>query len=303
MATDGKCPLCSGRAKVWDYDATCNRRAYECDICGRFYLLDMLDHDIDSYQGRENFYKAAGWVCEQNRLFGNNPEIDREKLETVLAMPDKKIRQKFDLMMQWLFLNQKNISFDKLKVCSWIKDNDELEALLNKALRENFIEGKVEKALSGELLPIINGLTFDGLEYVESLEEPNIASKQVFAAFHFDEEMKQMFDKDVREAVENCGLEYSRVSSSTTDLDKNINDEIIGLIKTSRLVIADFTNQRNSVYFEAGFAMGMGLPVIWTCKKDQVEQLAFDIRQYPVILWETGEDLKKALENRIRAVL
>ena len=107
---------------------------------------------------------------------------------------------------------------------------------------------------------------------------------------------------DLKEIIEELGLNYIRVSSSTTDTNKTINDEIIGKIKSSKIVIADFTGQRNSVYFEAGLAMGLNIPVIWTCKKDEVENLSFDTRQYPHILWETKEDLKEKLRNRIKAI-
>ena len=77
---------------------------------------------------------------------------------------------------------------------------------------------------------------------------------------------------------------------------------IIGKIKSSKIVIADFSGQRNSVYFEAGLAMGLTIPVIWTCRKDEVANLSFDTRQYPHILWETKEDLKEQLRNRIKTI-
>ncbi len=37
-----------------------------------------------------------------------------------------------------------------------------------------------------------------------------------------------------------------------------------------RFMIADFTGHRGGVYFEAGFAHGLGIPVIWTCREDQL---------------------------------
>ena len=42
--------------------------------------------------------------------------------------------------------------------------------------------------------------------------------------------------------------------------------------KECRFVVADVTNHRNGVYFEAGYAMGMGLPVIWMCHKDDMKE-------------------------------
>jgi nucleoside 2-deoxyribosyltransferase len=301
MPTEDLCPLCGESVKIWNYDRNF-RRAYECENCGRFYLWSPLDNDIDYFKQNSSFYKLSSWVFEQNNSFNHVPEIDEKKLKEILAQPDKKIRQKFDLMLQTISkLNEWKTKY--IQTRSWIKDEEELALLFQKALDENMINGNLKKTLNGSYVFTFNGLTFDGKEYLESLQEPNITSKSVFVAFHFEDTIKEIFDNKVKEAVENCGLEYRRVSSMTTDLDKNINDEIIGFIKSARLVIADFTNQRNSVYFEAGYAMGMGLPVIWTCKKDDVKKLAFDIRQYPVILWSGGQELKEKLSQRIKAIL
>ena len=72
-------------------------------------------------------------------------------------------------------------------------------------------------------------------------------------------------------------------------------------------MIADFTSEpekpRGGVYFEAGFAYGLSIPVIWTCHKDLIEQVHFDTRQFNHILWETPEDLCDALKKRIGAVI
>ena len=93
------------------------------------------------------------------------------------------------------------------------------------------------------------------------------------------------------------------------DVDK-IDDEIISEIRRSRFVIADFTpdddgQPRGGVYFEAGFARGLGLPVISTCRKDALKDIHFDTRQYYHIEWEVHdlEALKRALKQRILAVV
>jgi hypothetical protein len=46
-----------------------------------------------------------------------------------------------------------------------------------------------------------------------------------------------------------------------------------------------------------------GLPVFWTCRKDHLAQLHFDIRQYNCIDWMDEPDLAKRLQRRIEAVI
>ena len=299
MSNSGKCQICGNEIRN-------DRQAFDCSHCGRFYFLYSFEPDIAN-ERKNDFYKVSSWIYEQNNEFNNVPEIDEEKFIAVLDMPAKKIKEKFDLLMNYLAkIPSKETNIDHIKVACWMKDDEELGALLTKTIDMEYVNGVgVEKSLAGTYIIFINNaqLTFDGLAYVESLDEPNINSKQVFAAFYFSEEIKEIFDTQVRKAVEECGLTYARVSSSTTAHDTTINDEIIAMIKSSRIVIADFTDHRNSVYFEAGYALGMKLPLIWTCRSDHADKLSFDTRQYPHILWDTADDLQQQLINRIKAIL
>ena len=74
-------------------------------------------------------------------------------------------------------------------------------------------------------------------------------------------------------------------------------------IKNSRFVVADATDQRPGVYFEAGYAMGLGLPVLWSVREDDLQNVHFDTRQYNYIIWRAADDLEQQLYNRVSAVI
>jgi hypothetical protein len=61
-------------------------------------------------------------------------------------------------------------------------------------------------------------------------------------------------------------------------------------------MVADFTGQLAGVYYEAGFAMGLGRTVIWCCRKDEIGKLHFDTNHKNHIDWER-------LYRRIRATI
>ena len=86
-----------------------------------------------------------------------------------------------------------------------------------------------------------------------------------------------------------------------------IDDEIIAEIRRSRFLVADFTHgkdgARGGVYFEAGFALGLGIPVIYTCREDAIDEIHFDTRQYHHTTWKDPEDLRDKLEKRILALI
>lgn len=140
----------------------------------------------------------------------------------------------------------------------------------------------------------------------DMLRQPD--SQQAFVALWFGDPMKQPYDDAIKPAICGAGFKPFRIDRKP-DVDK-IDDEIIGEIRRSRFLIADFTPNaegvlRGGVYFEAGFARGLGLPVISTCRKDAMKDLHFDTRQYYHIEWEAHdlEAFEQALKQRILAVV
>ena len=130
---------------------------------------------------------------------------------------------------------------------------------------------------------------------------------QAFVAMWFSDEMKEPYENGIRPAIENLGYDAFKINEKP-DVDK-IDDEIIGEIRRSRFLVADFTHgsegARGGVYYEAGFAYGLGLTVIRSCRKDIMDrnELHFDVRQHYHVAWENSEQLRDGLEKRIRALI
>ncbi|TWT42206.1 hypothetical protein RAS1_33360 [Phycisphaerae bacterium RAS1] len=113
--------------------------------------------------------------------------------------------------------------------------------------------------------------------------------------------MQQVFET-IRRAVERAGYKATRV-----DLEPHndfIMDKIMGMIRAAPFVIADFTGNRAGVYFEAGFARGLGIPVVHTCRKGRhFNEAHFDIKQINTIDWNDPADLENRLHHRILGTL
>ena len=82
-----------------------------------------------------------------------------------------------------------------------------------------------------------------------------------------------------------------------------ISDEILAEIRRSRFLVADYTLTNNGVYFEAGVAVGLGIPVIGTCRADHLDKLHFDIKHINTLKWETPAQLARDLTKRISGVI
>jgi nucleoside 2-deoxyribosyltransferase len=93
----------------------------------------------------------------------------------------------------------------------------------------------------------------------------------------FHESMNAAWTDGLEKGIAAAGYKPLRIDA--TEHVNKICDEIIAQIRRSRFVVADYTNHRGGVYYEAGYAAGRGLQVIPTCKKEDLAGLHFDIRQ------------------------
>lgn len=122
-----------------------------------------------------------------------------------------------------------------------------------------------------------------------------------FVAMSFDPSLNEAYDLGIVPAVESCGFEVIRLDR--VEHNDDITDKILAGIRTAEFMVADFTLQRAGVYFEAGFASGLGRTVIWTCREDDFENLNFDTRQRNHVHWSNPTELRDKLVDRIRATV
>ncbi len=164
---------------------------------------------------------------------------------------------------------------------------------------------------AGEAVQVLRGHAFPGggvaltLKAWERLAELGGESRprstKVFVAMWFDRTMNAVYDQGFHRALYALGYDPIRVDREQY-LGK-VDDFIIAGIRESALLVADFTGHRGGVYYEAGFAHGLGLPVVFTCREDQIREAHFDTRQYNHITWTTPADLAEKLRARIEATI
>jgi nucleoside 2-deoxyribosyltransferase len=144
-----------------------------------------------------------------------------------------------------------------------------------------------------------------GFARLLELRERSSASDQAFVAMWFSKEMDQVYIDGIAPGISDAGYRPLRIDRK--EHNNKIDDEIIAEVRRSRFLVADFTSEpqkpRGGVYFEAGFAKGLGKEVIWSCRADCIEHVHFDTRQYSHIVWNSAAELRSALSKRISAVL
>lgn len=148
-------------------------------------------------------------------------------------------------------------------------------------------------------------LTFHGWRRYEALRLGAPSGRLAFMAMKFGEpELDDFLNGHVRPAVKLTGFELRRLD----DVPKAglIDDRLRVEIRSSRFLIADLTHANNGAYWEAGYAEGLGKPVIYTCKRSEFAKAShFDTNHHLTVLWETDQlaEAAKNLVNTIRATI
>ncbi|UPK33321.1 hypothetical protein IVB18_34610 [Bradyrhizobium sp. 186] len=149
-------------------------------------------------------------------------------------------------------------------------------------------------------------LTMEGWERYEHLKEQRVESRTAFMALKFnDASLDQAVQECFKPAVARTGFELRTLTDQQAA--GLIDDKIRAALLSARFVVADLTHGSHGAYWEAGFAEGRGIPVIYTCEIGAWEQSRthFDTNHMLTILWDPS-DLKKAedaMAATIRATL
>lgn len=130
-------------------------------------------------------------------------------------------------------------------------------------------------------------LTMKGWELAQPFPRPGGIPGRCFVAMWFSDDTTAAYEFGIAPAVKAAGFEAIRIDRK--EHNNEITDEIMAEIRNAQFVVADFTGQRAGVYYEAGFAVGLGRPVIWSCFVDDVDKLHFDTNHKNHVVWKTPQ--------------
>jgi hypothetical protein len=153
---------------------------------------------------------------------------------------------------------------------------------------------------------IIFQMKFPGWSRYEELKTLNPDSRTAFIALKFgDSELNRVVENCFKPAVRRTGFELRLLTDEQPA--GLIDNQIRAAILSARFVIADLSHGSHGAYWEAGFAEGHGLPVIYTCKRAAWNETKthFDTNHLLTILWDANNlpQVERELVATIRATL
>ena len=283
---------------------------------GGRYCIDRRAYYGWKYESDEERARLTSWLIDQRRMGEDCPEVTRGVLEYSRRRRPLTVHERADGLLQEVSSELSDIAdvFENRQDESHVEVQRRLAHCESLRIREinyliSYLENQhwIERDGPGQHPTARYRISVDGYARLAEIEEAVTDSLKAFVAMWFHDSMNEVHDNAIRPAVEDAGYEPVRIDREE-HLDQ-IDDAIIAALRRARFVVADFTHgddgARGGVYYEAGFAHGLNIPVIFSCRRDAIREVHLDTRQYPHILWEMGEfdAFRRALTKRICAVI
>ncbi len=275
----------------------------KCPICG-YYTITTLVVGSGLWEKESAKRHLLSALTRQASDAGSPMTITTENLYQLLDSVPKFDTPLENINLTLLLVMKKqsradeyvNLDPNKDYPLVYVHDAAEFYHIIRTLFQQGFLEYDKSAGRQEEVR-----LTPQGWKQALELQKTQRISDQAFVAMSFAKELHEVWEKGIKPALESTGFKPCRVDQE--EHNEKIDDRIIVGIRQSGLLVADFTGHRQGVYFEAGLAMGLGIPVIYTCKDTDIDTAHFDTRQYNHVVWTEPSELKSKLSLRISATI
>lgn len=315
---DMTCTICSsglGRGNV-----TRGREGFSvcCPCCGKFRITSEAAEDVAEWELPEAHWTAIAYRLRRLSEREAVPVIDNELIGQLRARARLPLLDELiDEMVLWIGSHTEHpgfvreLTYPEFKGLVGAIGPGSFGQILRSLQASTWIEGDLVSQVGSGLFALSNcQLTPAGWGRYRQLSKTIADSTHAFMAMKYgDPQLDEIVDSYFAPAVSRVGLELRR-------LDRGqpaglIDDQLRVQIRTSRLLICDLTHGNRGAYWEAGFAEGLGRPVIYTCREDIFQDSSspdhphFDTNHFVTVVWNTRDPIPAAqkLVNTIRATL
>ena len=315
-----KCPVCQN-VEGGEFRPVRSDQAthYECDICGKytmcadpFHQLDtahgdlgpwgltaiqraVLSHRIRTYSAKprkteEELFCITAGVLDRVRGVATLPSPAVQAMNLVRLIGDAESGSGSPIPRFPLELQATIGAFDRDKAIQLAQELKEKEVVRTHGPDTWFRQADDSKPHRSE--PTKISLSLAGWEQYEAERRGQMSGQDGFLALKFNEPDLDDFVKDVlKPTVEEnfgCNLYDMRDVSQAGVIDNIMRVRI----RDARFVIAELSHGNQGVYWEAGFAEGLGKPVVYICEASKFKEIHFDANHCTTVKWSADESEK-----------
>ena len=172
-------------------------------------------------------------------------------------------------------------------------------AMFNGLLQE-LLERGIVKALGPGTVPnprdagVISGslysLALEGWERYEAEKRGRFSGRYGFIAMKFGDPVLDPFVEDVVKPAVHDNVGYSLHDMRKVGRAGVIDNIMRTEIRDAAFLLVDLTHDNSGAYWEAGYAEGLGKPVIYLCERSKFDtaKTHFDTNHCTTVVWSTG---------------
>jgi hypothetical protein len=316
-----ECPICS--SPVQGPREASNWSGFDCPRCGRWEIAAdasgityLFAHEIGGWDAQaarrrsrlSHILRRQQPADQSERAKIPSGNLESWHLDEPLPPPSEQLDQLIICIGKNQPSHAESATIKVLEISAWIGEAITLRSpgaglgwLLEQEKTAELIAKRGEQNGALQLR-----LTMPGWLRYGELMQGHVESRKVLMAMQFDD---AELDRVVRDcfgpAVKRAGFELRTITEKQPA--GLIDDQLRVALRTSRFVVADLTHGNNGAYWEAGFAEGLGRPVIYTCREAEWKRRPshFDTNHLVTVIWNPA-NLDKAgaqLTATIRATL
>ena len=299
------CPICGSASEDV---ANMNSKQFRCPLCGEFILTSTLTATLpnilsNNKDGSSKISHAIRTMQQTNMV----PELNTYTVDEILKHPLPTPREQADLFIRWLAENVEGPGETVLvgpathRSIIGAKTDEGFGLVLKYLFEAGLVQGNLIEAMS-KPTSAYTTLSFAGWDHYEKLRRGGATYKKGFIAMKFGD---KLLDKLMADILKPCSRQagFDLLRLDDTPKAGLIDDRLRVEIQSSDFLLADLTHDNPGAYWEAGYAEGLGKPVIYICEREKFEtsKTHFDTNHHLTIVWDkdnlpkAGEDLKATI--------
>ena len=294
------CPVCLGNneAQCAQHSTSFDGKKFDCERCGRFIISGTVLDDNNDFRG--SALSDVERVCLSQRLrmsqsqselpFIKSDWLRGFKEKAKLSSPLHQAKKLIELVGD--YISAKGTALDELPQSGYgeigFYNRNAFRLLFEDLFAKGLMSGSVTPGTLDECgYPTELNLTLSGWTEYESLKTGMSPGVYGFLAMKFGDDALENFAKNHLKphVMEKLGYEVIDIRDvSRAGIIDNLMRE---QIRDSAFVITDLTHDNSGAYWEAGYAEGLGKPVIYICEKEKFKetQTHFDTNHCTTVMW------------------
>lgn len=296
------CPICKFKAGITQGPHN-DYVDIDCPKCGDYQASDYIIFSSDIHKNKDKMPVLSYWI-KKHQIPNDRVKLTVELINDILStvslpslseQSENLIRLVGDSVKKpdEFYLN--NYAYIASIIGSY--DGMSVRYIIEHLDSVGLINGLIDSGKEAQIY-----LTFSGWELYDKIKKISSDSDFAFMAMQYnDPTLEKIYKEHLKIAVKQTGFDLRRLDERLRA--GLIDDQLRIEIRKCKFLIADLTHGNYGAYWEAGFAEGLGKPVIYLCQKKIFEEKKthFDTNHLTTITWEL-ETLDNDIE-RLKATI